>query len=154
MEQLHFRFANTNDVDLYYEWANDPLVRSQSYRNNEINYNDHVKWFNEKLRSDDCKFYLFVNENNIPVGQVRIDKSNEKVIIGISIDEKFRGKSFGNKMLLMATDHYLAEHPGASIYAYIKTNNVASYHAFKKAGFGSDSIVTEQGAESFELIKK
>lgn len=154
MEQLHFRFANSKDADLYYEWANDQLVRLQSYYNNSIKYADHIKWFNEKLQSEDCKFYLFLNENDIPVGQVRIDKTHEKIVIGISIASEFRGKSYGKKMLVAATEHYLAENSGASIHAYIKTNNVASYHAFINAGFSDEKIVIEQGIESYELVKK
>jgi RimJ/RimL family protein N-acetyltransferase len=86
---LKFRYAVLDDSDLYYAWANDLIVRKNSFNSTEINYEHHVNWFSNKLSSKDCLFYLFLNEENTPVGQVRIDKSNDEIVIGISIDEKF-----------------------------------------------------------------
>src|SRR5205085_124383 len=50
-EKLHFRFANEYDVDLYFRWANDPLVRTNSFNQAIVIYQDHVKWFQSKLKS-------------------------------------------------------------------------------------------------------
>ncbi|MDX2171932.1 MAG: GNAT family N-acetyltransferase [Bacteroidota bacterium] len=132
---LKFRFAKSNDVDLYYKWANDLLVRHNSFNTSEIKYEQHINWFANKLNSKDCFFYLFLNEENTPVGQVRIDKSNDEIVIGISIDEKFRGNGLGFNMLNQACDDYLFKYPEAKIFAYIKEENIASINQFSKAGF-------------------
>ena len=47
--KLHFRFANMNDIELYYNWANDKLVRENSYNQNSISLDEHTKWFQSKL---------------------------------------------------------------------------------------------------------
>ena len=153
-EKLHFRFAKESDVDIYYKWTNDPLVRSNSFNQNPVEYNDHVNWFLSKLNSKECHFYLFLNEENKHAGQVRIDSNGKETIIGISIDEAFRGKSLGAEMLKQSTDDYLHKHSSAVIVAYIKEENVASFNIFKKAGFSNEEIVIEQGSKSYKLYKK
>jgi UDP-2,4-diacetamido-2,4,6-trideoxy-beta-L-altropyranose hydrolase len=152
-KQLRFRFALESDVDLYFKWTNDPLVRKNSYNQNSVNYADHVNWFSKKLSSSNCFFYLFFNLENIPVGQVRIENVSEKTIIGISIDENFRGKSYGVEMLKLATSDYLRRNPGSTILAYIKEENFASKSIFSKAGFMGEEFVIEQGFKSHKLYK-
>lgn len=153
-EKIHFRFAKESDIDLYYEWTNDQLVRSNSFNQNKVEYSNHVKWFLNKLNSPECFFYLFYNAENKPVGQVRIDKNENEIVIGISIDEKFRGKSLGCEMLLKSTNDYLKKHSDSTITAYIKIENKASLAIFKKAGFSNEELTSEQGNQSYKLHKK
>lgn len=153
-EKLHFRFATKKDVELYFEWANDDVVRSNSFNQNKVIYEDHVKWFNSKLESKSYHFYLFLNENNIPVGQVRIVNNEKETIIGISIDKNFRGKSLGVEMLKQSCFDFLSKNKNETITAYIKLENKASYSIFKKAGFANEEIVTEQNFKSYKLHKK
>lgn len=152
-KQLRFRFALERDVDLYFKWTNDSLVRKNSYNQNSVNYADHVNWFSKKLSSNNCFFYLFFNLENIPVGQVRIENVSEKTTIGISIDKNFRGKSYGVEMLKLATSDYLRRNPGSTILAYIKEENLASKSIFSKAGFMGEEFVIEQGFKSHKLYK-
>ena len=149
---LNFRFAEPKDADLYFKWANDKLVRQNSFNTSEINYQQHIDWFSHKLNSKDCFFYLFLNEENVPVGQVRIDKSSEEIIIGISIDENYRGKGLGSQMLNQACDNYLLKFPNAEIIAYIKEENIASINQFNKAGFikTGDVMVSEYKSYRFK----
>lgn len=153
-EKLHFRFAKESDAAIYFKWTNDPLVRQNSYNQNVVDYDHHINWFLSKLNSKECYFYLFFNEMNVPAGQVRIDSNGKETIIGISIDEAFRGRSIGSEMLKKACSNYLNKYPEAVITAYIKFDNAASYAIFKKAGFANEEIVQEQGFKSYKLYKK
>lgn len=153
-DHLKMRMATLADTDLYYKWANDPLVRNNSYQKEEIDYHQHINWFTRKLNSSDCFFYLFLNEENIPAGQVRIDKTNDEVIIGISIDERFRGKGLGAEMLERSCEDYLSKFPGTEIIAYIKKENTASVNQFSKAGFVNTGETMINECESFRFIKK
>lgn len=148
---LKMRFAKTSDVDLYYNWANDKLVRQSSYNSSEIDYEQHVTWFTNKLRSSDCFFYLFSDEENIPAGQVRIDRSNDEIVIGISIDERYRGQGLGVQMLNLACSDYLSKYPEREIIAYIKEDNTASFKQFTKAGFSQAEKVVINGSNSYRL---
>lgn len=148
---IRFRFANANDSDLYFNWANDELVRKNSFNQAAISYNDHVVWFNEKVKSPFCYLYLFLNEFEVPIGQVRIDKHKEETVIGISIDLNFRGMSLAKHMLNKATEDYLIRFPEETIVAYIKKDNAASLKGFKNAGF-TDQLITGTN-ESLRLVK-
>jgi spore coat polysaccharide biosynthesis protein SpsF len=147
------RPAELSDVDLYYKWANDMLVRQNSFNSEEINYQQHVNWFKNKLNSSECYFFLFLNYQNIPIGQIRIDESNNEKIIGISIDENFRGRGYGVEMLNMACFHYLNKFPNEEIIAYIKESNIASINQFSRAGFIFTGHTTLKGHHSLRYKK-
>ncbi|HEY1037870.1 MAG TPA: GNAT family N-acetyltransferase [Bacteroidia bacterium] len=148
---LKMRMASEADTELYYSWANDALVRQNSFATGEIDHNTHVNWFHNKLKSPDCFFYLFTDAQITPAGQVRIDNSKGEIVIGISIDEQFRGKGLGVQMLNIACSDYLQKFPDREIIAYIKEENIASFKQFRKADFlFTDKLVIE-GASSYRL---
>lgn len=151
---LKMRLANTTDADIYYNWANDELVRKNSYQSNEINYQEHITWFNQKIKSGSCFFYIFETEAGNPVGQVRIDSSNNEVIIGVSVDKDFRGKGIAAEMIERASENYMNHSKKATITAYIKKENTASIKQFQKAGFIIENEVVISGIPSFRLLKK
>jgi len=150
--KINIKTATLADADLYYQWANDDLVRQNSYEQSKISYDDHVAWFKRKLQSTDCFFYLFEAENK-PVGQVRIENRSEEIVIGISIDPNYRGKGLGPILLEMAIEEYFKKFPKARICAYIKETNAASYAIFKKANFKNDEFVMVNGIKSIKLCK-
>ena len=125
-----------------------------SFNSSEISYSQHISWFNNKLNSGNCFFYLFLNKENIPVGQVRVEVTSFETIIGISVDKNFRGLGLSAEMLIQATQDYLKKHPKSVINAYIKIENVSSYKTFLNAGFKQETIVKVEDTESYKLIKK
>ncbi len=136
MSILTIRKANIKDCDLYYQWANDPLVRLQSFDTATIDYNAHVEWFNERINNPNFCFYIFHNEDQQNIGQVRITKSNDNTaIIGVSIDIMHRGNSYAPQILDTASNIFLTENPNYFLYAYIKSSNIASIDSFIKANF-------------------
>jgi len=151
--EISWRKANIQDAELYFNWVNERIVRLNSYHKNEIGYPEHVEWFRNKLESPDCFFYLFIDENKTPIGQVRIDRSAGEVIIGISIDKNYREKGLGNKMLIEACGNYFIYFPAGVINAYIKKDNPASIKIFEKAGFVKEEELTVFGSESYRLTK-
>jgi RimJ/RimL family protein N-acetyltransferase len=154
MIELICKNPSISDIGLYYKWTNDPMVRKNSFNQEIIPYNEHVKWFTKKLESNDCCLYLFLTIDNIPVGQVRIDKDDNENIIGLSIDEQFRGMSLGTKMIEMACVSYSKEHNEETIVAYIKETNISSYKIFKKAGFNDASKILYSDNVVFRLIRQ
>ena len=63
-----------------------------------IRIEHHSKWFCEKLENKNSLLYLIEKENS-PIGQVRFDKSEEGWDIDYSVDERYRGKGFGEIIL-------------------------------------------------------
>jgi RimJ/RimL family protein N-acetyltransferase len=149
------RKADVNDVMTYFDWANDKQVRNQSFSSQSISLQDHVLWFNHKLCDLNTYLYFFEAKKK-PVGQVRIEKNQEKqnAVIGISIDMAFRGKGFGYKLLVKSIDAFFNICPQYFIKAYIKKENRSSVKAFLKAGFKFEEEIEYQGFKSLLLIYK
>lgn len=129
---MNFRNAEEKDVRLVYEWANDPVTRSQSFNSDPIPYDNHVVWFNSRLRDKDHMMLIFFNEENEAVGMVRFDNLEDHVVIGINIAPDQRGKSYASRILSMAMED---KKRGLPVYAYIKEDNIASVKSFSRAGF-------------------
>lgn len=154
-DHISYRRPTGDDVELYYNWANDPTVRSNSYASETIPYENHVNWFNLKLKDENCYMFLFQNHDNQNIGQVRIQKTDAtSAIIGISTDENHRGKGYATKMIAIASDAFLAKNPEICISAYIKLNNPASSKAFEKAGYSMLEMLQYEKVDSFHYIKR
>jgi RimJ/RimL family protein N-acetyltransferase len=151
---MHFKVATIDDCLQYYKWLIDPLVRLQSFNSQPVSYESHRKWFLENIQNPNFLFLIFFNEKEESIGQVRIQKQeNNHAIIGISIDDKQRGKGYANKMLKEASDYFLKKNSSAKILAYIKKENEVSKISFEKAGFKFSEQLTYLGFESFLYIK-
>ena len=151
LNSISMRVATSNDVDLYYEWANDELVRQYSFQQDEIQYENHVNWFNSRIENPNFLFLVFFNQDKSAIGQVRINKNDEEVIIGISVDKNYRGFGYSFKMLRLACQHYFKNYSENEIFAYIKLENKASIASFKKAGFLQLQFVLINNIESVKL---
>ena len=146
---IKFREANYDDINNYFIWANDPLVRSISYNTNKITLIEHTKWFRSKIKDINCLMLLFTVSNS-PIGQVRFEKENvNHYIINISVSNEFRGKGYGSEILKMATEHFFNLNPEVIINAYIKTSNLSSIKSFENASFKKSAILNYKGFKSF-----
>lgn len=152
---LSFRKATLADTKLYFDWANDSDVREQSYNSTAIDFENHKKWFESKVEDDSCMLLIFQNEEKLNIGQIRIQKENEKeALIGISIAAEHRGKGLAKEILLLASDYFLENNKGYLINAYIKEQNRSSKQAFEKAGFEFENIINYENCNSFHFTKK
>jgi len=151
---IHHRKAKLSDLDLYFEWMNDPTTRSNSFNTQEVDYLEHTNWFLKKIKDKKSLLLVFENEENIPVGQIRIEQKTNENIIGISIDKHLRGFGLAVPMLTSACDAFFTNFQAKNIHAYIKKTNLASLNSFKKAGFEIINEVTISNEASYLLEKK
>ena len=136
MSKVIFRKANLSDVNLYFNWSNDPEVRAKSFDSSIIKWEDHVKWFTEKISNPDYFFYIFQNKNLDYIGQVRINKINDKdAVIGVSVCSEQRGMGYGSIILIESCKDFFKLNNSFIINAYIKNINFSSKNIFEKAGF-------------------
>lgn len=155
MSELKFRLATAGDVHLFFEWANDDLVRANSYNQEPIPFENHTKWFAEKLKDPNAIFLVFFDHNESPVGQVRYQMNNKEAVVGILIDKMHRGKGYASKMLSIAADYFHRLNPDIEIQAFVKVANMASYQAFIKAGYNlQEKLLYNNTDESFKLVKR
>jgi RimJ/RimL family protein N-acetyltransferase len=115
-------------------WVNDKEVRRNAFNTNYIAYEEHKKWFNKALSSDDRIIYIAYAEN-IAIGQIRIDINNDIGLIDFSIAEEFRGKGYGSLLLKEVTRIAKESSNVKELIGRVKLNNIPSQKAFEKAKF-------------------
>lgn len=137
-EQL--RLVKEEDKELLLEWANDSLVRMNSFNTRQIEREEHEKWFRRLMQSADEALYIYV-VNDIEVGQVRITLEKNTAEIHYSVCREMRNKGLAKRMLNLLKDELRANYPDVvQITAKVKSNNEASKHALMGMGFEEDYL--------------
>ncbi len=154
---IRHRIATTADVQLYFDWANDPFTRQQSFNSAPILWEKHEAWFAQKITDPDALLLVFETGANVPIGQVRFERFDEDLTedvengysgigsqkialsldeaISISVDAQFRGKGIASVLIEEACEFICKQKGPIPIWAYIKPDNAASVRSFERAGF-------------------
>lgn len=133
---LVLREAKESDELQLLEWANDPLVRQQSFTSAAIDADGHGRWFRQRLADrKSCRIYIGESGNGVPVGQVRFEQQGDVWQIGYSVDALFRGAGIGKRLLALAIERLQADVPFAKVVGRVKSANTASHRVFRTLGF-------------------
>lgn len=149
---IHLRLATETDINLLYQWANDGDTRKWSLNQDEIDYDDHVQWCWQSMKSETrCLLMAETQTNNglyFAIGTCRIDhgadihKTSHSVNrdterhgrVSITVGPSYRGRGYATPILKSLCSY--AEHLNLrSLEAQIKHANAASLSAFCGAGF-------------------
>jgi len=152
-DALRFRQARKDDMHLIWEWVNDPKVRESAFNSSLITWENHQRWFNQKLDDADARMFIVTDSNNNPVGQLRMEGVGQTALIDISIDSKMRGKNLSVNILKNGL-RLLFENPKWMIAeAWIKKTNKPSLSAFMRAGFTciGEKVVNNQIAVGYSF---
>jgi len=104
-EDLSLREISFEDKKLIFDWANDPLTRTNSFDIKPITFESHSNWFDSKLNNNKAWYYIGeINGENI--GLVRFDIKENEIVIGITLDNKFRGKNYLQDYLKKGVDWF------------------------------------------------
>lgn len=122
--------ASIDDAQLLFEWVNEPVVRMNSFSQEEITFENHLKWLKKKLSSTETRIMILMI-GSVPVGQVRIDYEELNWIIDYSIDKNHRGNGYGKTIIDLLINQF---QPYVFI-AKVKNENIASRKVFLSLGF-------------------
>lgn len=129
------RKAIKSDCELLFQWTNEREVRQNSFNVEKVLYEDHCKWFENKLESDTSDIFIGVNCGE-DIGQVRIDRCEDSVILSYSIDFNHRGKGFGYKLLKSLEEEIKIRKDNIAIMiGFVKYENNASRRIFEMLGY-------------------
>lgn len=151
-ESLRLRRAKESDCLQVWEWANAPDVRAVSFSSEPIPWENHVQWFRSKLTDQNCLYYIAVNSDDQPVGQIRFDVKNKEAVISISLDITSRGKGYGSKLIHKASEYLQKNTKVDLIHAWVKQGNESSLRAFTKAGYKMMTAESIQGQQAAHFI--
>jgi UDP-2,4-diacetamido-2,4,6-trideoxy-beta-L-altropyranose hydrolase len=132
--KLNYRLANIEDLELLFEWANEPTVRNNSLNSAPISMLEHTSWFNKKLKDDNC-YILILETENSPIGYVRFEVDDFNITTSILVNKNNRGKGYSLEMLNTGLLFIRNIYPNHTIKAEVKDKNTASLKIFQKANF-------------------
>ena len=151
---IDIRDAKYQDSRLLWEWANDPWLRKNAFSTKPIDWEEHRKWFDKKLRSSTSKIYIGYLAN-IPIGQVRFDwhcKENRiQSEIDISVCREQRGKGYGTILLNQSIKAICQKRKIKKFKVFVKSFNEASIKMFKKNEFIRNSELSTKDIVVLEL---
>ena len=134
-KEIYLRQAGADDVQLFFQWVNEPAVRENSFNTEPIPWETHQQWFAKTLADDGVRIYVLMADN-LPVGQVRLAFEHESWQISYSIATAFRGQGYGKMILQLAENELIRDgHIGESLLAEVKMDNIASKRIFSKLGY-------------------
>jgi RimJ/RimL family protein N-acetyltransferase len=136
---LHHRLAILDDLSLYFDWANDPDTRRQSFSTEPIPMDTHRAWFARQLADPNALLLVFETDDTASqaVGQVRFAReTDDRAIISLSVAADFRGQGLASRLIDAACAVCAEQWGSVTVLAYIRPENAASVRAFGRAGFG------------------
>lgn len=144
------RKATSNDISDVFELSNKDYVRKYSINTAKILWDEHLKWFNNALESKNVVFYIVTNKDNIFLGQVRYNITNNDAIISISLIDKLIGKGLSKSILDNAINALFQERIEVrTITALVSESNFPSLKLFNKLNFRLET--TNDGINQFIL---
>ncbi len=134
-EELHLRPAVIEDMDLLYKWRNEEICRKNSINKEYITYDNHCKWYIQKLNSKNCIIFICIKNDGsvcLPIGQARIDYEKHEIgKISYSIDAGYRCNGYGTRILKLLEYNKDVLNNISKLCAVVEKNNIASQKCFE-----------------------
>lgn len=147
---LRARDAIAADETLLLRWANDPGTRGSAFSPAQITPESHHAWFEERLRAtDSCHIYVIEAEAEVPIGQVRFERSGDAWRIDYAIAPAFRQRRLGRRLVYSALEKLSEREPRAVVFGDVKRENHRSRRVFESLGFHSREM---ERAIRYELV--
>lgn len=134
--RLYLKKAAMQDVDLLFEWANDDAVRKNAFHTEKILYENHVEWF-AKMMADESAHQYILYEDDVPIGQIRLNVGDKAAVIDYSICAEKRKKGYGGELIKLVRHQVEVDKitDVSKLIGQVKYENIASARVFEKCGF-------------------
>ena len=150
---FYLRRANIDDMMLFFDWVNEKTVRQNSFSTDIISIDNHKAWFEKSLKNKDRYIYVLMKDD-LPLGQIRFDVSDEKAEIDYSIDKSYRKKGFGNIIISLGIEEIIKDCDRVkTIVAKVKGTNAYSQKCFLRNGFEEYGKIFDSDYEIVEYRK-
>ena len=129
---IFIRPACLKDIHILFKWVNsNDSIKFKIQTNKKISFVDHEEWFEERL-IDKNTFIWIIEDNNIPIGQIRFQYSKHDFYeVDIFIMTKYR--KLGVASLALKKAEKVSKFK--PLRAIVKNNNQKSHAFFLKNGF-------------------
>jgi RimJ/RimL family protein N-acetyltransferase len=142
--------AGPEDSRRLWQWRNEDETRQASFQTDPIPFEQHERWFAERLRDPHTRLFLIL-EDGRPVGYVRFDLAPPEAEINLSLDPTVRGRGLGAAVIRLASERIRSEGI-TTVRARVRPENARSVAAFRRAGYVPSGTVRVGEAEAVELV--
>ena len=127
--------AKIEDAKLLFKIHNASVKGGYFNSKNLIVYQDHIKWFKNKLKSD-SKIYIGKNSAKKKFGYVRFDEIKSNIFeVSLGNLPSFYGKGLGSLMLEKSIKKFKKKYKPKKIISAVKKFNERSAKCFLKNKF-------------------
>jgi RimJ/RimL family protein N-acetyltransferase len=152
---IKLRPIKPEDNKEIYNWANDPDTIQSRFIARPVSIIEHEKWFSASLVNPNRTMYMAEDEKGNKIGIVRIDRLNAWLMeFDINVAPNMRGRGYGTKMILLASEMFGPRKHGLLFLARIKKINPGSKAAFIKAGFTRMFDYIDKDSVEVEVLGK
>lgn len=134
-KQITVRRARADDCQLLFSWASDPATRSASFQSSELLWDDHQKWFSQRLQDPQAVIYIGDASSGKALGQARFQLACGRATVSVVIAPEFRGAGWGRELIALSIRMMAREYFVCHVDAFIKPGNQPSIRMFESAGF-------------------
>ncbi|HEU4812124.1 MAG TPA: bifunctional UDP-2,4-diacetamido-2,4,6-trideoxy-beta-L-altropyranose hydrolase/GNAT family N-acetyltransferase [Nocardioides sp.] len=130
------READASDARSLWSWRNDPTTRAGSLQQDEIPFEDHLRWLTGTIERGD-RLLLVAADASGDVGTVRWDRlADAEWEVSITVAPARRGESL-SRGLLAAGERELLRRTGrpTTAIAQVQDSNPASRRLFEASGY-------------------
>ena len=145
-DTLKLRQVNIGDKRNLFDWRNDVLTRKNSLNTEMVEWKNHCRWFENIVASH--KLFFLLEDNHVPVGQVRIDVIDGIGVVNYSIAPDKRGLGYGKNILKLCEFRLREQNMNFLLRGVVKRNNIASRKIFLSLNY------TEQENENCFIYEK
>jgi spore coat polysaccharide biosynthesis predicted glycosyltransferase SpsG/RimJ/RimL family protein N-acetyltransferase len=133
---LGLRRVAADDRERLWTWANDPTTRRQSFDSRPIGWDEHVEWFEHRMRDANSVMFIAEDDHQHPIGQIRFDVEGRRAVVSVSVAPEARGRGWGGVVIASGTRRLLRDVPAVEeVIGRIRPENTGSIAAFDRAGF-------------------
>lgn len=134
------RKATLDDMQKVYNWRNHINIRKCSRNNEEIDFQQHQRWFREVL-DDQNRLLLIGSVDKRDVAVLRYDIDNNKAEISVFLAPDEMGKGYGKALLAAGEKYIVANRPDVeSVIAEVMAENKVSQKLFESSGYALNAM--------------
>lgn len=131
---IKLRKVTMEDAENLLKWKNEEDTRKNSIVTDAvILMEDHLKWLEKTLADKNVDFYIIENDG-LPLGDVRLERKDKEAEISIRMDKASRGLGLATQIIALFRGPLMAK---------IRIHNLASMRVFIANGYRPTDYITE-----------
>ena len=143
MVKRDIRLATLDDIAVMHEWVNfDDSLKWKKDTKRIISREEHAEWFRSRLADPLTQIWIILDDD-VPSGQVRLEKKDELVYVDIYVVAGARGTGLASFALNGSINRYTKLFGSQKFCAIVNPENEMSEKLFVKNGFQKDEYEPE-----------